>query len=691
MNCSRILAAVIAATVMLLAAPVAQAATFIQWQGQPGDRISGGGSGRGESPAEPISAFLSSGGVLIAGTSHDWQLEFRPVAGQPFTVGTYTAVQQPSSGPYLRVHGLGHDCGTNFTAQFTILEITFDTVAGTLTSFAADLRMRCGGAEANLAVGVRFNSSIPYAPPDLTYTTPSFVAWTSQPGDVVGQGTSGTVTHANGCFSAVPTFGTVPTQQIGVEVFFFDFSQCNPSGSFQFATWGLGFWSANGQPLGPGTYPMAASNTPGLPGLDVVNTSCSAAVTGQFTVYEIEYDVNGTPTRLAIDFEQHCNGAAAGLFGGVRFNSTYPYTPAAAAGPVTITFNPPSVTVATGADFDIGVNVTFPSGAPASNLPLTLSYNCVGGTAGTQACLRQVVSFSQMTDASGHATFHGTANAFGGSYTVNVYGAGVSQSATVTQVAPAPPPPPPPPPAPASGPDTSHLQDMWWNSSENGWGMSLVQHNDTLFGALYIYDRNGKPIWVVLPGGSWDSTHTRYSGSVYKPIGTPFYAYSTQGLHIGDPIGNISITFQDANNAILDYTIAGVTGRKLVTREIFATGAAISPNRSDLWWGGTSQNGWGVTLLQQANTIFGVWYTYDANNDPFWYVMPGGTWTSADTYEGTLYRTTGSGWVESPYDASKLTVINAGTFKFQFSGDNSTFTYAADGHSGTIELAREPF
>ena len=682
-----IVGAALILALVLFTAPAAQAATFIQWQGQAGDPISGGGSGRGTSPSETIAAYLSSGGVLISGTSHDWTLEFRAPPGQPFTAGTYTAVQQPSNGPYLTVHGLGRECRTKFTAQFTILEFTVD--AGfALQSFAADLRMRCGGAEANLAVGVRFNSSIPYSPPDLTYAAPSFIAWTSQFGDVVGQGTSGTETRANGCFSAVPTFGAVPTQQIGVEVFFFDFSSCNPSGSFQFAAWGLSFWSANGQPLGPGTYSMAASNTPGLPGLDVIHTACGTAVTGRFVVYEIAYDVNGTPTRLAVDFEQHCNGAAAGLFGGVRFNSTYPYTPAPAAGPVTITFNPPSVTVATGAEFDIGVNVTLPSGAPVANLPLTLSYNCVGGTVSTEACFRQVVSLSQTTDASGHATFHGTANAFGGSYSVAISGAGVSQSITVTQVAPAPPSPPPPPPANI----TANVQDMWWGGPpQNGWGMSLIQHNDTLFGALYIYDRNGKPIWVVLPGGSWDSTHKIYSGSVYKPIGAPFYSYNAQGLFVGAAVGNVSITFQDANNAILDYTIAGVTGRKLVTREIFAAGGATAPDRSDLWWGGAAQNGWGVTLLQQASTLFGVWFTYDANNDPFWYVMPGGAWTSSDTYAGTLYRTTGSGWVESPYDASKLQVINAGTFKFQFSGDNATFTYSADGHTGSIPLVKEPF
>ena len=247
------------------------------------------------------------------------------------------------------------------------------------------------------------------------------------------------------------------------------------------------------------------------------------------------------------------------------------------------------------------------------------------------------------------------------------------------------------PPSGPTSPAIGNVQDMWWNPSENGWGMSLIQHNDTLFGAFYIYDSNGKPTWFVMPGGSWDPGHTIYSGSLYQPTGTPFFAYDVQNLHVGSAIGTVAVTFQDSYNAIVDYSIAGVSGRKFVTREIFANGAIVSPVRSDLWWGGSSQNGWGITVLQQASTLFAVWYTYDANGHPAWYVMPGGAWTASDTYEGTLYRTTGAPWVGKTYDPSKLQVTNAGTFKFQFNGDSATFTYSADGHSGSIPLVREPF
>ena len=33
---------------------------------------------------------------------------------------------------------------------------------------------------------------------------------------------------------------------------------------------------------------------------------------------------------------------------------------------------------------------------------------------------------------------------------------------------------------------------------------------------------------------------------------------------------------------------------------------------TDLWWGGPSESGWGLNLIQHpSNQIFGVWYTYE--------------------------------------------------------------------------------
>ena len=236
------------------------------------------------------------------------------------------------------------------------------------------------------------------------------------------------------------------------------------------------------------------------------------------------------------------------------------------------------------------------------------------------------------------------------------------------------------------------VQNMWWGGpSENGWGMSLIEHNDVLFAALYIYDASGNPTWVVMPGGSWDSTSMIYTGSLYRPTGSPFYAYDTTHFAAGSAVGTIKLTFLDSGLAMLDYTIGSATGHKQIEPEPFGANGIVGTDQTDLWWGGTSQNGWGITIMQQGSTLFPIWFTYGANGSPMWYVMPGGTWTSSTTYSGNLYRTTGSPWISAPYDSTKLQVFEAGTFGITFTGNGATFTYTADGHSGSIPLVREPF
>jgi hypothetical protein len=239
----------------------------------------------------------------------------------------------------------------------------------------------------------------------------------------------------------------------------------------------------------------------------------------------------------------------------------------------------------------------------------------------------------------------------------------------------------------------SPWQDMWWaGSDENGWGMSVVQHRDTLFSVIYAYDAAGRPTWYVMPGGAWNASHTVYSGPLYLPHGSPYSAYDVARFVVGDPVGTASLDFSDPANVQLAYTIGGVSGHKAITRQPFGpvdTSSGLTVG--DMWWGGIAQNGWGMALLQQYRTIFGVWFTYDASGAPTWYVMPSGSWTNASTWTGRIYRTTGSPWLGAAYDRSKLQTVDVGSFRFTFSGDAATFDYTIDGRSGSIPVERQAF
>src|SRR5262249_18851037 len=112
----------------------------------------------------------------------------------------------------------------------------------------------------------------------------------------------------------------------------------------------------------------------------------------------------------------------------------------------------------------------------------------------------------------------------------------------------------------------------------------------------------------------------------------------------------------------------------------------------DLWWGGTSQNGWGVAINQQYRTLFSVMYTYDQSGKTLWYVIPTGTWTSANTYTATAYRTSSAPWIGAPYNANAFTAPAVGTVTFTFTDlNNAVMSYTIDGVTGSKQITRQPF
>jgi hypothetical protein len=236
------------------------------------------------------------------------------------------------------------------------------------------------------------------------------------------------------------------------------------------------------------------------------------------------------------------------------------------------------------------------------------------------------------------------------------------------------------------------LQDLWWGGvGENGWGVSIVQHDETLFAVIFAYDANGMPTWYVMSGGQWNAARTAFTGALYSPRGAPYTAYDASQLDVGPAVGTLTLTFVDASHANLDYVINGMAGQKQITRQLFGAPASGSrPALGDMWWGGGQQNGWGIAVLQQYGALFAVWFTYSEAGNPTWFVMPAGTWTATDTYEGRIYRTASSRWLAMSYNATSFRVSDVGSFRIRFTG-TATFEWTIDGRSGTMPLTRQPF
>jgi subtilisin family serine protease len=138
----------------------------------------------------------------------------------------------------------------------------------------------------------------------------------SQPGDYIGGGQR----VARGNFRANMTL------EPAAEVAFISYETAFPV----YGAWYFHFVAPDRQALIPGVYDNATrwffgTTVPGL-GVQVADGTGSRdcnTLTGRFVVLDVER-VNDQYTRIAADFEQHCNGAAAALFGSVRFNSTIP-------------------------------------------------------------------------------------------------------------------------------------------------------------------------------------------------------------------------------------------------------------------------------------------------------------------------------------------------------------------------------
>ena len=116
-----------------------------------------------------------------------------------------------------------------------------------------------------------------------------------------------------------------------------------------------------------------------------------------------------------------------------------------------------------------------------------------------------------------------------------------------------------------------------------------------------------------------------------------------------------------------------------------AYGDPAAPNFQDLWWVGYEENGWGISIVQHRDVLFVIVFAYDAQGQPTWYVMPGGSWNAArDTYTGNLYSPRGRPLNE--HVAANLVVgAPVGSIALRF---NDTMTARAVMTFGTTETVK---
>src|ERR1700693_3752514 len=69
------------------------------------------------------------------------------------------------------------------------------------------------------------------------------------------------------------------------------------------------------------------------------------------------------------------------------------------------------------------------------------------------------------------------------------------------------------------------LTGIWFDSHHPGWGLGLLQQNDTVFATLFTYDSNGAPSWYVaiLQRAFPPSTAIDHDPCASLPLSGPLY------------------------------------------------------------------------------------------------------------------------------------------------------------------------
>jgi hypothetical protein len=112
----------------------------------------------------------------------------------------------------------------------------------------------------------------------------------------------------------------------------------------------------------------------------------------------------------------------------------------------------------------------------------------------------------------------------------------------------------------------------------------------------------------------------------------------------------------------------------------------------DLWWSGSAENGWGMSIVQHRDMLFTMLYAYDDVGKPTWYVMPAGEWNAARTaFTGDVFLPRGTPY--SAYDASRFSIgapVGRATITFD-AADRASLDYTISGRSGRKSISRTLF
>lgn len=119
-----------------------------------------------------------------------------------------------------------------------------------------------------------------------------------------------------------------------------------------------------------------------------------------------------------------------------------------------------------------------------------------------------------------------------------------------------------------STPPRFNYTDMWWNSSESGWGVAFIHHpSQTAFAAWYTYSSSGFPYWYVAPDCKF--VGDACTSILYETTGPPFGPTFDSTLVTPYAVGLVTFSFTSQGAGTMSYILRGTPGSKAITRQSF--------------------------------------------------------------------------------------------------------------------------
>ena len=113
---------------------------------------------------------------------------------------------------------------------------------------------------------------------------------------------------------------------------------------------------------------------------------------------------------------------------------------------------------------------------------------------------------------------------------------------------------------------TTDQSDIWFVASESGWGMQLVQRDNTIFATLFVYGPNNQPTWFVAT--MQHSASLTWTGPLYATAGPWFATVPFDPASVGvTQVGSMTWTAPFVNSGTVTYTVNGTTVTKNMVRQ----------------------------------------------------------------------------------------------------------------------------